>query len=268
MASARASADEFRDYIRKSLQSSPSRTSLGGSEGRVRMGNSTRLQSGGKSPKSGNTLKSPAANAVKAPPSPTSWMQAARFPTKENLKTGSLPPPLKKASPRHGTCAGSPTEGSKEWRSTARINAHLGAVRSCMVVDDGKTLLTGSEDAIIKVWHLPTSIEPESDTTSPRGITLDDPLCLRGGASGVLSMAYREDDRTIIAGRADGVVSMYRLPPSGVEKKFADMRILFGLFDLEKLKIGNEDVAFLQLLAQRFKLVEEGKTVTPSALCW
>lgn len=46
------------------------------------------------------------------------------------------------------------------------------------------------------------------------------------------------------------------------------MRRIFAYLEVDRGLDGAEDTPFLQLLAQRFKLVEEGKTIVPSALCW
>lgn len=77
-----------------------------------------------------------------------------------------------------------------------QIKAHTGAVAALMIAADGKTLVSGSADKLVKVWALP-------------GGNLQ--ARLTGHDSGVTSLAMPADGRTIVSGSYDKRIHVWSL---------------------------------------------------------
>jgi WD40 repeat protein len=78
--------------------------------------------------------------------------------------------------------------------STDQLSGHDAGVYAVAVSDDGKTLISGSDDGEIKVWDLPTMTEIAS---------------LAGHDARIRAVAISSDHRFIVSGSNDGVIKVW-----------------------------------------------------------
>lgn len=88
------------------------------------------------------------------------------------------------------------TPQKKDWRCVSTLTGHSWVVHSVAITPDGKTIVSGSEDATIKIWNLATGQLQ---------------LTLTGHSNEVKSVAISPNRQTIVSGSWDCTIKLWHL---------------------------------------------------------
>jgi WD40 repeat protein len=88
------------------------------------------------------------------------------------------------------------TESSGRWRCIQTLKGHLAGVNAIAITPDGETLVSGSDDRQVNLWHLKTGKWLYTFT---------------GQAEAVLSVAISPDGQQVVSGSVDRKISCWQL---------------------------------------------------------
>lgn len=124
---------------------------------------------------------------------PVTAIQVASPESVENQTQSPLSAPV---APLSGSPVTLPSLTSSSWRCIYTLNGHSDWVRSLAISPDGKTLVSGSFDKTIKLWHLPD------------GQLID---TLSKHSKGVFSVVITPDGQTLASGSWDETIKLWQL---------------------------------------------------------
>ncbi|XP_019858799.1 PREDICTED: striatin-3-like isoform X2 [Amphimedon queenslandica] len=109
---------------------------------------------------------------------------------------------------------------SKRWEHKYTMRNHYDAVTCVQFHPMDDMLVTGSEDATIKLWSIPKSSQKKSAI-----IDVEPAFTFRGHTGPVLSLAVSSDGEVVYSGSADGQLRMWQTPN--------DLSDPFDIYDLD-----------------------------------
>ena len=91
------------------------------------------------------------------------------------------------------------------------LRSHFDAVRSCHITEDESTLVTTSEDCMIKLWSLNNLKNFTPGKQGSTAINMEPFLTLRGHTGPILTSCNAKD--LLFTGGIEGIVKGWLLPP-------------------------------------------------------
>jgi WD40 repeat protein len=104
-----------------------------------------------------------------------------------------------------------------------RLRGHTGFVSGVCWSPDGKRLISGGQDRLVKVWETATGQEL---------------LSLQGHADGVWGVAFSRDGQRLVSASTDGAVKLWEAGPPTPE--ISHQRNAFGLVESLYAKLGRK----------------------------